>query len=135
MRIDCAQLRSCTLLCVLVLSSCKGTSPLTANPSIAVKSFYMSCNAREYSKAEDQIASDIKKQLHGQSGALSDGVKLACDNLSRKGTITTIDVVGEEIRGNVADVNSMIHYKDGTSINDHEPLVKENGSWMITSGQ
>ena len=61
------------------------------------------------------------------------GVKLAYDNLSRKGTITTIDVVREEIRGNVADVNSMIHYKDGTSINDHEPLVRENGSWLITS--
>jgi hypothetical protein len=129
------------VLCFTVLLyGCSGngsgiTNPFGASPSTVVKTFYMSCNAGEYSKAEDTLATDTKKLIHGDLGGLIGAMKGFCDKESRQGTITNIDIKSENIRGEGATVISDIHFKDkGTKSDDKSELIKENGAWKITPG-
>ncbi len=123
------------LLLTLAVGACHGgLSPFSASPSTVVKGFYTNCNAGDYSKAEDALSSDAQKLLHGDLGAMAGGVKGACDKMTQGGTMTSVEILNETIRGEGADVNSRLHFKNGSTSEDHEPMVKEKGEWKIAAG-
>ena len=126
---------SAFLLACLFLCSCKGSiSPFHANPSTVTQTFYMSCNVGDYSKAKSTLSPDADKLIDGELGALSGGIKGVCDKMTRSGELVSVEVIRQSERGEGADVTSKLHFKDGSTSEDHEPLIKVNGDWKITSG-
>jgi Domain of unknown function (DUF4878) len=125
--------RICILLSVC-LTACKGLSPFSSGPASVVKTMYMDCNTGNYSKVEDLLTSDAKTFLSGNLGTLAGGVKGICDQGTRNGSVTSIDTISEDIRGEGATVKSKIHYKDGSSMDDSTSLMKVNGVWLVTIG-
>ena len=136
MRVNATVKWTFLVVTVPILSACNSnTSLFRTGPSDVVKTLYASCNAGDYSKAESTLSSDSQRLLHGDLGAMAGGVKGVCDKMSRNGTIASVEVTNEVIRGQGADVTSTLHFKDGSSTSDHEPMVREGGNWKIAPGE
>lgn len=104
------------------------------SPSEVVKAAYMAANEGKYSEAEKYLSSEVITAMKGGLGALAGGMKGAWDKTTRNGTIEKIEIIDEGVRGESATVKFRIHFKDGKTKDDDEPLIKENGQWKITIG-
>jgi hypothetical protein len=102
------------------------------SPTAVVKSFYMAANEGKYSEAEGMLAKDAKNALSGPLGQLTGDWKRICDKITKNGSITSIEPVNEEIRGEGATVVVTIHFKNGTKKKDDETgLIRQDGKWRI----
>jgi len=109
--------------------------PYPTSPGDVVKDFYMAANAGKYSEAEGMLAKDFKDAVIGPLGQMSGGWKSICDKKTKNGSITSMEPVEEEIRGEGATVVVTIHFKDGTEKeNDKTGLIRQDGKWRITLG-
>ena len=100
------------------------------------RSFYMAANEGKYSEAEGMLAKDAKNTVDGALGQMGGGMKGACDKATKFGSITSIEPVSEEIRGEGATVVVNLHFKNGsTREKDKTGLVREGGSWRLTLGE
>ncbi len=91
-------------------------------------------NENKYSEAEKYMSSEVINAMKGGLWALAGGWKGAWDEATRNGTIQKIEILKEEVRGEGAEVDFRIHFKDGKTKDDDEPLIKEDGKWKITIG-
>jgi hypothetical protein len=79
---------------------------------------------------------DANNGLSAQLRAILDQAGMAkqlWDGVTRKGSITKVEILKEEKRGEGATVRFKIHYKDGRSFESEEDLRKEGGNWRIAS--
>jgi len=104
------------------------------SPSQVVVAAHMAANEGKYSEAEKYMSSEVINAMKSGLGALAGGWKGAWDKTTRNGTIQKIEILKEEVRGEGATVHFRIHFKDGKTKDDDEPLIKENGQWKITIG-
>jgi len=111
-----------------------GIAILSKSPGDVVKAAYMAANAGQYSEAEKYLSSEVLNAMKGGLGALAGGMKGMWDKTTRDGTIDRIEILKEDVRGEGAKVLFRIHFKDGKTKDDDEPLIKENGQWKITIG-
>ena len=86
----------------------------------------MAANAAEYSKAESLLYTDSLKMVKSLGG-----IAKFCDQISKNGSITKIDILDESVRGERGIVKAKVFYKDGTSVNDTQRFRQENGKWKI----
>jgi len=120
---------------VVFLTLLSGCGLGQKSPSQVVKAFYEAANAARYSEVEQYIASDTLSLVKGTLGAFAGGLKGWCDLETKNGTLTKVDIIREEARGEGATVFARIHFKDGTTKeNDKTQLIKEKGEWKITTG-
>ena len=126
----------CTLLILCVsFIACKGKSPFQKSPGEVVKASYMAANEGRYSDMKDLFSADGKKLLDSDMAQLAGGLKGICDKETKNGTISKVEIVSENIRGEGASVIVNIFYKDGSKkTNDSNGLILENGSWKLTGG-
>jgi hypothetical protein len=113
---------------LVVASGCgKGNSPTNV-----VTRFYTLANEGKYTEAKTLLSKEAAAAVDGELGQLVGGFKGICDKNTKNGTITSIDPVSEEIRGEGATVTVTIHYKDGSAKqNDKSGLVRQNGKWLL----
>jgi len=104
------------------------------SPSEVVVAAYMAANEGKYSEAEKYMSSEVINAMKSGLGALAGGWKGSWDQTTRNGTIQRIEILKEEVRGEGATVHFRIHFKDGKTKDDDEPLIKEGGQWKITIG-
>ena len=121
-----------TILLVLSIAGCGRIG--TESPSDVVEAAYMAANAGNYSVAGSYLSSEVSEAMKSGLGALAGGMKGLWDSTTRNGTIDHIEILAEGIRGEGAEVKFRIHFLDGKIKDDEEPLIKENGKWMITIG-
>lgn len=114
------------LMCVVALFTISGCG--TKTPSQVVVATYMAANNGKYSEAEEYLSVNV-----ANLAALSGGMKSNCDRATRNGTIQKVEVLKEDIRGEVATVFFKVLFKEGKIKKDSETLVKENGLWKIKS--
>ena len=94
----------------------------------------MAANQGAYAEAEKYLSSEALKAMRSKSEPPSSGVKGTLDKVTRNRNIARIEILDEKIRGDEAKVDFIIHFKDGTTKKESEPLIKENGVWKITVG-
>jgi hypothetical protein len=98
------------------------------SPSEVVKATFLSANQGRYSDANNGLSSQLRA-IQDQTGM----AKQLWDCVTRKGSITKVEILKEEVRGEGATVCFIIHYKEGRSFDSQEDLVKEGGNWKIAS--
>ncbi len=127
---------SCALLFMCAsLISCKGVSPFQKSPGEVVQAFYMAANEGRYSDAKALLSEDLKKTIDGDLGQLHGGIKGVCDKGTKNGTVTKVDIVKQDIRGEGATVTAAVFFKDGSKESEQiSQLILESGSWKITGG-
>lgn len=122
------------MVIALLTAACSTTGIFSKNPSDTVVAAYMAANEGKYSEAETYLSSEVLSAMKVGLGALAGGMKGMWDQATRNGTIDRIEFLREEVRGEGATVYFRIHFKDGTTKDDDEPLLKEEGVWKITIG-
>lgn len=115
----------------LLITSC---GIVSKSPAEVVQVAYMAANAGNYSEAGEHLSKETHAAMEGGLGALAGGMKGIWDEVTRDGTIERIEILEENIRGEGAEVRFRIHYKDGQTEEEDEPLIKEDGKWRITIG-
>jgi hypothetical protein len=115
----------------LVLVFGYGCGVLQESPSSVVKEFFALANEGKYTDAEKLLSTEFKGALNGVIGQMTGGIKGLCDDVTKNGTLTRVEVVSEEVRGEGATVIAKLHFKDGSTKEDKTALRKENGKWRI----
>jgi hypothetical protein len=107
---------------------------LDKSPSDVVKEFYAAANQGKYSECAKMLSEAKLNAINGTLDQMLGGLKGICDIASHDGTITKVDIVKVEVRGEGATVTGNIFYKDGSSWKKVQTvLIKEKRAWKITS--
>ena len=95
-------------------------------PEGTVKSWFNAMNAGKHSDAITYLSPALKEFAN------MDGGKGMSDEMTQNGTMSKLEIVSSEVRGEGATVKARVHLKDG-SVQDHDvSLVKQDGKWKIT---
>jgi hypothetical protein len=109
----------------LVLSACG----LFSSPSRTTKNFFLAVEAGNLEEAIKLVSNKSKSGMGEEKMRAMLGE--ATRNIKQHGGIDSIEITKEEVTGEIADVVGTIKYKDGTSENINQKLVKENGDWKL----
>jgi len=117
--------RGAVLVCAmgLALVGCGGGSP-----DAAVKGWYKAMNAGKHSDAIKYLGPAMAEF------AKMDGGKTISDEMTHNGTMTKVEILSTDIRGEGAEVKARIHFKDDSVEDQDISLVKQDGDWKITMG-
>jgi hypothetical protein len=116
----------------IVITGCDSIPVFRKSPADVVKATYKAANEGRYSEAEKYLSSDFLNSPWRGLGASS--LKAQWDALTKNGSLETIEILKEDVRGEGARVHFRLHFKDGATQDSAEPLIQENGVWKITVG-
>lgn len=113
---------SCTILVALMVffSGCGKIGQ--KSPAETVKAFYMAANGAKYSEG--------KKYVTAEAFCWFGDIQVMMDHVSRNGKIKKIEILKEEIRGEGAKVEFILHFEKDKE-KESLDLIKEDGVWKI----
>ena len=120
------------LALLLATGACEKSDPETKRPSDVIVAAYMAANDGKYSAVEPHLSSEFRNAMKSSLGTLAGGTKGVWDRETRDGTVQRIEILEENVRGEGATVSFRIHYEDGETETEAEPLIMEDGIWKIT---
>ncbi len=104
------------------------------SPSAVIQKFYMHMSAGEVNDASKLISTEGKKMAEMFGGAA--GVLVSkSETMGKNGGIKNIDMLSEEITGDIAKVAFEITYGNGEKVKQDETLIKEDGAWRVGGGR
>jgi hypothetical protein len=101
------------------------------SPAEVIKTFYSACNSGNYSVAERLLVPEANRVLTRHIGAVDGGLRGICDEATKQGHIQKVEVVQQEVRGEVAQVRYMLYYADGSALEESQGLVVRHWVWKI----
>lgn len=104
------------------------------SPSNVVKKAYMLANEGKYQETRKYFSSELLKDMKGEEWTKRGGLKGAWDRFTKDGTIEKIEIKEENIFDDRARVKFKLFFRDGSIIEEDEPLKKEDGVWKISLG-
>jgi hypothetical protein len=116
------------MLLPLVLAFSVGNPPGSARlPAETVTAFYRAANTAAYREAESYLTPEALK-------AITDGTAFPefCNAQTADRTLERIEVLKEEVRGDVAEVRVELYFDAGLALH-RGILVRRNGVWKIKS--
>jgi hypothetical protein len=119
------------LVAVLAFTTLTGFVPY-GSPAEVIKTFYSACNSGNYSVAERLLVPEANRVLTRHIGAVGGGLREICDEETKQGHLQKVEVLHQEVRGDVAQVRYMLYYADGSAIEDSQGLVVRHWVWKIS---
>ena len=117
------------LLAVLAFAILTAFAPY-GSPAEVIKTFYSACNSGNYSVAERLLVPD--RLLTSDIAAVDGGLRGICDAETRQGHLQKVEILQQEVRGEVAQVRYMLYYADGSAIEESQGLVVKHWVWKIS---
>jgi hypothetical protein len=116
------------LILFAALTSCTIFRP---GPAATVRKFYKAVEAGELNEAINLLSGQARSQLGDQKlrAALAETAR---EIKQQRQGIKSIEVVSEEVQGQIASATLLITYGNGSTRRDVTKLVMENNSWKIT---
>ena len=111
---------------VLWLSGCGLLKP---GPSQVVRRFMESVERSELQKAVELVSTRIRQMLG--DGKLKAGLEEQGKQIRARGGIARITTQSEQVTGDVAQVSSIVEFKNGSKTNENTKLIKEQNDWKI----
>ena len=118
------------LAAVLAFAMLIGFAPY-GSPAEVIKTFYSACNSGNYSVAEKLLVPEANWVLTRHIGAVDGGLRGICDEETKQGHLEKVEILQQEVRGEVAQVRYMLHYADGSTIEESQGLVVKYWVWKI----
>jgi len=119
------------LILVLAFAIWTGLVPY-GSPAEVIKTFYSACNSGNYSVAERLLVPEANRVLTLHIGAVDGGLPAICAEETRQGHLQRVEVLHEEVHGDLAQVRYKLYYADGATIEDSQGLVVRHGVWKIS---
>jgi hypothetical protein len=115
---------------VLAFTILTGLVPYDS-PAEVIKTFYSACNSGNYSVAARLLVPEANRVLTRHIGAVDGGLRGICDEETKQGHLQRVEVLQQEVRGELAEVRYMLYYTDGSTIEDSQGLVWRGWVWKI----
>ena len=116
------------LVAVLAFAILTGFGPY-GSPAEVIQAFYSACNSGNYSVAERLLVPD--RLLTSDIAAVDGGLRGICDAETKQGHLQKVEILQQEVRGEVAEVRYMLYYADGSAIEEIQGLVMKHSVWKI----
>lgn len=118
-------------LIALFLIFVAGCGLMDSGPASTVKAFYKEVETGKLTEATDRVTGPLvqmmgKEKLKAAFGAQTEKMK-------QKGGIKSIAVKSEEINGEMATVEVLLTYGDGSTQTEKNKLVKGDKGWLIVA--
>jgi hypothetical protein len=101
------------------------------SPAEVIKTFFSACNSGNYSVAEGLLVPEANRVLTRHIGAVDGGLRGICDQETKQGHVQRVEVLQQEVHGELAQVRYMLYYADGSTIEDSQGLVLRRWVWKI----
>jgi hypothetical protein len=101
------------------------------SPAEVIKTFYSACNIGNYSVAERLLVPEANRVLTRHIGAVDGGLRGICEEETKQGHLQRVEVLQQEVRGELAQVRYMLYYADGSAIEESQGLVLKRWAWKI----
>jgi hypothetical protein len=118
------------LVAVLAFAILTGFAPY-GSPAEVIKTFYSACNSGNYSVAGSLLVPEANWVLTRHIGAVDGGLRGICDEATKQGHLQKVEILQQEVRGEVAQVRYMLYYADGSAIEESQGLVVKRWVWKI----
>ena len=118
------------LVAVLAFAMLTGFAPY-GSPADVIKTFYSACNSRSYPVAERLLVPEANRVLTRHIGAVDGGLRAICDEETKQGHLQRVEVLQQEVHGELAQVHYMLHYADGSTMEGSQGLVLKRWGWKI----
>ena len=119
------------LVTVLAFAILTGFAPY-GSPAQVIKTFYSACNSGNYSVAEGLLVPEANRALNRHIGAVGGGLREICDEETKHRHLQKVEILHQEVRGDIAQVRYMLYYADGSAIEDSQGLVVKHWTWKIS---
>jgi hypothetical protein len=116
------------LVAVLVFANLTGFAPYSS-PADVIQTFYSACNSGNYSVAERLLVPD--RLLTSDIAAVDGGLRGICDAETKQGHLQKVEILQQEVRGELAQVRYMLYYADGSALEESQGLVVKRWVWKI----
>ena len=101
------------------------------SPAEIVRITYEAANAGRYADAETHLSAVALAQINGLMARLAGGHLKLWNGWTKNRSITRIEVLKEVVHNGQATVFYRFHFKDGSSKEDDDSLVLEDGEWKL----
>ena len=118
------------LVAVLAFAILTGFAPY-GSPAEVIKTFFSACNSGDYSVAERLLVPEANRVLTRHIGAVGGGLREICDEETKQGHLQKVEVLHQEVRGEVAEVRYMLYFADGSALEESQGLVVERWVWKL----
>jgi len=118
------------LVAVLAFAILTGVVPY-GSPGEVIKTFYSACNSGDYSLAGKLLVPEANQFLDRHVGAVEEGLPGICAAETRQGRLQKVEILHQELRGEIARVRYMLYYADGDAIEESQGLVIKHWVWKI----
>jgi hypothetical protein len=117
------------LVAVLAFTILTGFVPHDS-PAEVIKTFYSGCNSGNYSLAERLLVPEANRVLTRHIG-VDGGLQGICDEETKQGHLQRVEVLQQDVRGELAEVRYMLYYVDGSTTEESQGLVLTLWGWKI----
>ena len=120
------------LMLVVVLAFTLGNRlvPHDSPPEV-IKTFFSAGNSGNYSLAGSLLVPEANRVLTRHIGAVDGGLRAICDEETKQGHLQRVEVLQQEVHGELAQVHYMLHYADGSTMEGSQGLVLKRWGWKI----
>lgn len=119
------------LLGVLAFAFLTGFVPYSS-PAEVIKTFYSACDSGNLSLAEKLLEPEANRELTRPIGAADGGLRGICDEETKQGHLQKVEILHEEVHGDIAQVRYVLHYADGSATEETQGLVVKHWVWKIS---
>jgi len=116
------------LIAVLAFAILAGFGPY-GSPAEVIKAFYSACNSGNYSVAERLLVPE--RLLTSDIAAVDGGLRGICDAETKERHLQKVEILQQDVRGQVAQVRYMLYYSDGSALEEVQGLVIKHRVWKI----
>jgi hypothetical protein len=99
------------------------------SPAEVIKAFYFACNSGNYPVAERLLVPE--HLLTSDMAAVDGGLRGICDAETKQGHLQKVEILQQEVRGEVAQVRYTVYYADGSATEEIQGLVMKHQGWKI----
>ena len=100
-----------------------------SSPAEVIEAFYSACNSGNYSVAERLLVPD--RLLTSDIAAVDGGLQGICAAETKQGHLQKVEILQQEVRGEVAEVRYTLYYADGSALEETQGLVMKHSVWKI----
>ncbi|HTS09444.1 MAG TPA: hypothetical protein VMP68_28025 [Candidatus Eisenbacteria bacterium] len=118
------------LVAVVAFAILTGFVPY-GSPAEVIQTFYSACNSRDYSVAERMLVPDVNWVLSHHVGAVDGGLPAICDVETKQGHLQRVEILHQEIRGEIGRVQYRLYYADGSALEETQGLIIKHFGWKI----
>lgn len=119
------------ILAVGLIAGCSGGSSEEEGPGGAVQQFYRHLNDGDYAAAKAMYSAEVLAVLDDPEVSSEEGFRSWARTETKEGSVSAVDILGEEAAEEEVRIEYRVDYRDGTSKTGSVTVTQRDGVWKL----